>query len=218
VTPDEEEQVRRALASAGPVRMPEDVERRLRAVIEDLPDQPTAEPDQLAERRHRRWPQALVAAAVVAVVAVGVGVAVNASGSGSSSSTASGAADTAGLPKAGPQRSAAGAATAEVQPNGTANGTRVGAVPDLHRSSLHADVLRVTRSTAPTRHPAGLRAGAAPCDQLRTGPGDRVYPVRLDGAPATLVVRAPQHGTSEAQVFSCGDAHSPDARTSVPAG
>jgi hypothetical protein len=97
VTPEQEEQVRRALASLAasePVEpMPAEVARRLDGVLADLAADRTAGPaterpsaptparttgptgderrDELEERRSRRWPKVLVAAAAVAVVAGG---------------------------------------------------------------------------------------------------------------------------------------------------
>jgi hypothetical protein len=76
VTPEQEEQVRRALAAlaesepAGPV--PAELTERLDGVLADLvAGRQGGDADELARRRRRRWPRVLVAAAAVAVVAGG---------------------------------------------------------------------------------------------------------------------------------------------------
>lgn len=111
MTPEQEEQVRRALGSLpseGPV--PPEVARRLDARLADLvaerdagsagaavsPEDAGAERDDLAaRRRRRRWRTGLVAAASVAVLGVGLGTVVDdlSLGGGDSESTTAGAAD-----------------------------------------------------------------------------------------------------------------------------
>ena len=87
MTPEQEEQVRRLLASAPPeAGMPAEVADRLDATLAGLIAErgqvaatETADPapvpvDELEQRRRRRWPRLLVAAASVSVLAYGVGV------------------------------------------------------------------------------------------------------------------------------------------------
>jgi len=118
VTPEQEEQVRRALGSLppeGPV--PPEVARRLDARLAELvaerdaesveSAEPTGSPaapvgdgaerDELAARRRRRWRTGLVAAASVAVLGVGLGTVVDdlSLGGGDSASTTAGAGDSA---------------------------------------------------------------------------------------------------------------------------
>lgn len=80
MTPDQEEQVRRALASVPPAQpVPPEVAARLDARLADLvaeresasADRGTVEGGDTSRRR--RWPAVLVAAALVGVVGVGVG-------------------------------------------------------------------------------------------------------------------------------------------------
>lgn len=93
MTPEEEEQVRRALASAPPVQpMPSDVSARLEARLAELQaerdagaDPAETDADRSGEpaaltgptgdpaRRNRRWPTLLVAAALLLVVGAGLG-------------------------------------------------------------------------------------------------------------------------------------------------
>jgi hypothetical protein len=97
VTPEQEEQVRRALSAAaraeddlarrasaedpsqdtgGPATIPADVAARLDTVLEDLlVPRVEADPprDELAVRRGRRWPSVLVAAAALCVIALAGG-------------------------------------------------------------------------------------------------------------------------------------------------
>ncbi|MGN6576456.1 MAG: hypothetical protein ACTHKG_12275 [Nocardioides sp.] len=86
MTPEQEEQVRRTLASVpAEPGVPSDVAARLDATLARLvaergaagePDVAPSAPrvDELEQRRRRRWPRVLVAAASVAVLAYGAGV------------------------------------------------------------------------------------------------------------------------------------------------
>ncbi len=130
MTPEQEEQVRRALRAAAqaddPGRMPPEVANRLDEVLADLAG-PKGQPkehvgaaaDELAARRKRRWPNVVVAAAAVAViVAVGGAVATGGfgtlGGGGDSTSAEKAASSDAGgaapstTPSAGGQRGLAG--------------------------------------------------------------------------------------------------------------
>jgi hypothetical protein len=89
MTPEQEEQVRRALASLPAEPMPEEVAARLEARLGQLQAERAADGDPVEKpadrptsitgpsgdpaRRNRRWPTVLVAAALLAVVGVGVG-------------------------------------------------------------------------------------------------------------------------------------------------
>ena len=91
MTPEQEEQVRRALASAPPESaMPPEVAARLDAALAGLVAERSARPDHeqdtgpepaaavaLEERRRRRWPRVLVAAASVSLLAYGAGIALS---------------------------------------------------------------------------------------------------------------------------------------------
>lgn len=81
MTPEQEEQVRRALAATAAHEdssMPPEVAARLQGVLSELvaPRSGAAQPedsgrDELAARRRRRWPQVLAAAAAVSVIGLG---------------------------------------------------------------------------------------------------------------------------------------------------
>ena len=98
MTPEQEEQVRRALRATArgdePATMPPEVAARLDDVLAELTASRAEHPvhdDELARRRHRRWPNVLVAAASVVVIAL-----------------AGGAVATHGFGTAGPDRDTAG--------------------------------------------------------------------------------------------------------------
>jgi hypothetical protein len=231
MTPEHEEQVRRALAAVAEEdrdpRMPPDVAARLDDVLAELaaprrgapaaPDPAaTAHVHRLAARR--RHAHRLLVAAAVAVIALAGGAVVvrgiEGSGSGTSSSSRAGSAA-----EDGGGRSAS---TAE---------------PRLRSATLARDVRRVLGdpSAAPTRarlapEPSaggtggtggtggagGLEGGG--CALPATAPGSLVTRVRLDGRSAVLVV-APagtgaRTGTRVARVLSCADG-SLLARTAV---
>ena len=125
MTPEQEEQVRRALgavarAEDGPERqgIPHDVADRLDVVLHELVAGRSARgstlpaavgQDELAARRHRRWPNALVAAAAVAAIAAaggavatgGFGLGGHGDSSASRASSASGSASDEVTPKDG---------------------------------------------------------------------------------------------------------------------
>ena len=100
MTPEQEEQVRAALAAAGPdepTPMPPEVVARLQGILDELVEprvtaqaqaqagDPGPAAGTLARRRRRRWPDVLVAAAAVVVIA-GAGAAVVTRGFGIGSS------------------------------------------------------------------------------------------------------------------------------------
>lgn len=237
MTPEEQEAVRRALAATPPVGpMPPEVVARLEATITELaavrstpPTPPTpAEVADLEERRRRRWPKVLVAAASVAVLAYGVGAVLQDTGP---------QADTA-MTEAG-----AGAAEESLREGGTDDeGAAEGAVPQAVEPELHeapallaeGPVVRLREETLRrdvVRHLRQQRsspAAGAALDELDTrrggtcllpevGRGDTVLAARLDGRRATLVVRRAEAGSRVAQVYWCGDGRTLLAETEIPA-
>lgn len=250
MTPEEEEQVRRALASAPPAgAMPPEVAARLDATLADLvagrsAGAPAAKPAThgspvvaLEERRRRRWPRVLVAAASVSVLAYGAGIVLDGlqvSG-GSAESTAArdetfagGGADSADRgSEAAPEDAPTGLVTdsdgVEVQ-GSRAYGDKL-LVPGtvrLRTGTLDEDVRRLVRDAAvDARTPtAGEKRSLAgfldSCEQPEVGRGDRIAAVRLDGRSATLVLRKAVDGTRVAQIYACDDASTLLASTQVP--
>jgi hypothetical protein len=246
VTPDQqddEEQVRRVLgASAGPTPMPDEVKVRLDTVLADLVAERSAHNAagtgasvvSLSDRRRHRWPQALVAAAVISVVALGVGGVLKLTGNTSNGGSAASApaADSAQAGRAYPRE------LAPVQPSATrapdssaAKGAPFNAfdpaVGRLHTSSLGADVRRLVRLASvrgklfgyTPRSPAdgSLDSARASCELPTTRKGDQLYAVRLDGRRATLLLAAPGAGARVAQVYSCDEGSVPEATTTLPA-
>ncbi len=88
--------------------------------------------------------------------------------------------------------------------------------PRLRSGSLTQDVQRVADSSVPVPV-SGVQSGWRSCEQPRTASGDEWIPVRLDGEPAVLVLRAPAGGRRTADVFTCDDARTPAASTTVDA-
>ena len=187
---------------------------------------------QLASRRRRRWPRLLVAAAAVSVIGLGVGTVLDegqlsvqsdraTSGAAQGGAVQGGAAEGgsgASADKPGSPLDSAEKTAPETQREGgdslaLADGSRP---PRLRTGSLTQDVQRVADSSVPV--PAsGLRGGWRSCEQPRTASGDEWIPVRLDGEPAVLVLRAPAGGRRTADVFTCDDARTPAASATVDA-
>jgi hypothetical protein len=63
----------------------------------------------------------------------------------------------------------------------------------------------------------GAASSLAPCAVPTLAEGDEALPVRFDGEPATLVLRAPSGGTREAQVYTCDTGDALLAQGTVPA-
>jgi hypothetical protein len=163
VTPEQEEQVRRALAATaraeGDPALPPEVAARLDRVLNELEaprvaaaerqDGTAAPADELASRRRRRLPDLLVAAAAVSVIAVtGGAVATGGFGlGGSSSSTTAGSAS----------QGSDSPRTPAPQGLGTDTGPGAGADSRLPRTA--AGDGRVAGSTAAS--PGGEAAGPA---------------------------------------------------------
>jgi hypothetical protein len=221
MTPEQEEQVRAALAAAGPdepTPMPPEVVARLQGVLDEL-----AEPRLAAQaqdrhpaagtpaRRRRRWPDLLVAAAAVAVIA-GAGAAVVTRGFGAGSSPTG---DSAGSSSRAESTPGAAGGSAATGPSARALAGDGSVVPRLRTASLRADLRRLA-ADGRLRGPAGTR-GPGGCARPVLHVGERLVAVRLDGRLATLVTGPVTDGTREARVYSCGDVTTPVARASVPA-
>jgi hypothetical protein len=254
VTPEEQEAVRRALAATPPAGpMPPEVVARLEAMIADLAaeraaeaghegpgaartDGRTAPVDELEERRRRRWPRVLVAAASVAVLGYGVGAVVQSSGpeaETASSDAAGGAAYEDGDAESGPGRSTddgGAAAPQEAGPPGDREAPGLvarGPIVELRTATLRRDVVRhlelgrvaadaeVDKLAALDAKRYSRRDGTCLLPDLRAG--DVASAARLDGRRATLVVHHGRGGTRVAEVYWCGDGRTLLAQTEVPA-
>jgi len=244
VTPEQEEQVARALAETArhePVPpIPAEVAARLDDVLADLVTERTARDgtaagreqtaaeravasvDEVAARRRSRRPSWLTAAAAVALIAAaGAAVATDGFGTTSSSdsaSTSAGGSSTVESPPPDAARDGAGSEAAAPE----SSAVRAGA-PRLRTSSLAADVQRALAAdvtTVPGRPGSRRKAltgppTGTPCATPPTGPGERVLAVRLDGKPATLVLGVVRGDSRSARVYSCDDVASPMARATV---
>ena len=182
---------------------------------------------ELASRRRRRWPRLLVAAAAVSVIGLGVGTVLEEGQFSSQSERATSGAAQDGAAEGGsgasadkpgsPLDSAEKTAPETQRERGDsvtlADGSRP---PRLRTGSLTQDVQRVADSSVPV--PVnGVQGGWRSCEQPRTASGDEWIAVRLDGEPAVLVLRAPAGGRRTADVFTCDDARTPAASTTVDA-
>ena len=232
----EQQRVRRLLAATGdPTPMPEEVAHRLDDVLAGLVATPggsasgghagSSVPD-LAERRARRWPRVLVAAAAVSVVGLGVSnlledTSISGSGGEASSGDAGGAdVEAQGLrrsPGTTPEASRSPAdSQAEEKAPARDRGDRADTLPArsvLRSESLTADTQRV--ADFPVAATAGREKTLGRCAAPPAEPGDRLVDVRLDGEAATLVLRAAENGFRLAEVYACDNAASPVASTSV---
>lgn len=227
MTPEQEEQVRRALAALGregpdgSPAMPPEVAARMDDVLAGLAAS-RAEPDELAARRRRRWPHVLVAAAVAVIAVTGVtvllrGVTQPNGGEGSASSAAR-------APAAGSAPSARGSspgAGSSSPARSFAEGAL--AVPELHSATIDRDVRRVAEAPAAAvpRRPLHTRASGSPaaggCAVPDARPGDQPVAVRLDGRRAVLLLSPVQNGSRTARVYACADPGHPVTTTTVPA-
>jgi hypothetical protein len=244
VTPEQEEQVRRALAAAaaqeGSPTMPPEVVTRLDGVLDELaaPRRAARAPHEVADevtaRRRRRWPQVLVAAAAVSVVGL-AGAAVvtdqlTGSGSGSSSAGSASSTDDGGGAAAGQgaRGTEKGPVPSEVPEaaGGDGSSDRAGPPPELRTATLGRDVERVLAGrgafalrgrglSGPAQGQSSAEGNAATCAVPATRRGDRLLAVRLDGQAATLVVGPVRQGARVARVYACDRADAPAARTVV---
>jgi hypothetical protein len=91
----------------------------------------------------------------------------------------------------------------------------------VRSATLDEDLARIAAGSrarrALTSDTPGTPAALAPCAVPALADGDRAVPVRFDGDPATLVLRAPAGGTREAQVYACDTGDALLAQGSVPA-
>ncbi|HLN76150.1 MAG TPA: hypothetical protein VK204_03835 [Nocardioidaceae bacterium] len=235
----EQERVRRLLAAASPpseATMPDDVTARLDDVLASLgaeraagaPESEGAEssPDpvggapaepigvgavtgatELSSRRRPRWPRLLVAAAAVSVVGLGIGNLVG---------------DLSGVSGGGESASTADSAGEAVRPGSQAEKSLTGREPGapltrLHTASIRVDVQRVEDRSLAERVSDNPEGWSEACVHPATAPHDEWLRVRLDGAAAVLVLRAPEGGRRTADVFTCDDGTSPAVSTTVAA-
>lgn len=245
MTPEEQEAVRRALAATPPVGpMPPEVVARLEATITALAAsrgagvtdradgvESSAAVIDLEERRRRRWPRVLVAAASVAVLAYGVGAVVQDLGP-QSETAATDAAGGSAVDEGSAEQGSGGelgpavapeAAEPEEDRSGVLAGTVDAPVVELRRATLRRDVAdhlgdRTLANSATARdsgRPYSRRDGTCVLPEVNSG--DAIVPARLDGHRATLVVRPARAGSRVAEVYSCDDGRTLLARTVVPA-
>ena len=226
MTPEQEEQVRRALgavarAQDGPERqgIPHDVADRLDVVLHELVAGRSArgstlpaavEQDELAARRHRRWPNALVAAAAVAAIAAAGGaVATGGFGLGGQSDSSAGSASDAGVAPKDGERGLTGPSS------GSGGGKTARGIPSLSSETLRRDVERVVANGPKTylsprsdgrRMIAPRRADGIRCPRPTVPGGADVVDVLLDRVAATLVLGPVKDGTRVARVYSCVNA------------
>jgi hypothetical protein len=235
MTPEQEEQVRRALAATAraedevtPPAMPDAVAARLDGVLAELAqgrartaaDDPEREQDEVARHRARRRLNVLVAAAAVAVIVAAGGAVLKGGSGGSADSSTAGAGSGSAYDEAGPQKAAApSAGVPSATGSGSGSARSVAGLPALRSDSLAADVRRVVATSAAAR-PNALgdtqRVDGAPCRRPDVPRGADVVDVRLDGDPATLVVDRATGGSREARVYSCSDGTTPVASATVP--
>jgi hypothetical protein len=179
----------------------------------------------LASRRRRRWFQGLAAAAAVSVVGVGIGTVLGDTGSGSASLGSNAVtAESAG----GAAADSAGGADEGAAPGPEVAPRSQPARPDdsilltehplrLRTSSLTVDVQRIEDFSLAAPVAGTRRALGQACVQPRTGTGDEWLPVRLDGQPGVLVLRAPADGRRTAEVYTCDEPDDPAAEVTVDA-
>ena len=226
-----QDEVRRLLAeSSTPDPMPEDVVTRLDSVLAGLVSERAAAPTgdegpagatveplvATLPTRRRRWPQLLAAAAAASVLGLGIGNLLQSDGFMAAEEDAAGSASQETAADSARDQASEGSAD---QPNalsdpepdppgegeafpGTAK-TR-GDVLRLRTRSLDLDLQRVQDFSLAA--PTGPRWEAA-CARPRTAAGDEWLPVRLDDEAGVLLLRQPDGGRRQAEVYTCG---SPD--------
>ncbi len=228
LTPEEEAELSGLLAElGGPVETPPEVVARLDDVLAGLVADRTsasagqdADPQPVsldAERRRRRWPKALLAAAAVVAGGYGVGAALTGTTmSGDADSAVSADEAAGGSSDAGSGGDSDGRAM-ESQRDGAdlaeapANASALRQwAPRLRPDRLAEDVVRVLEDrseelagdTATVLRRTLLDASAA-CLPSRLGPDDTWFLVRYDGRRAALVTEPPAGGTVDATVVGC---------------
>jgi hypothetical protein len=202
---DEHADIRALLGELGraPAPLPEQVATRLDAVLEGLVDERGAR--RVVPLRRRRAPRLLAAATVLAVVGgVGVSLAQMAGhqGGGAASSTAGASA------QSGPFLTVPQLSTRHFR----RDAARVVATEQPHAAARRPSA---ERSAAATGSSPGPSTGAAPmspnnpagvlpaCATPTTTPGDRLLAARVDGRPATLVLRSLSGGRARVTAYSC---------------
>ena len=235
MTPEQEEQVRRALAAAAEAEtgeesesVPPDVAARLDHVLAELVQGRSqsartapVQPDEVAARRRRKWPNVLVAAAAVAVIAAAGGTVVTrglgGSGSAGSASTASDSGGAAAQDRLLPESGASPSGSA-LSGGNELTGPRP--VLRLRTTTLDADVRRAVAALgSPAKTAEGSDGGSAratACARPDVPRGADVVDVRLDGKRATLVLDPPADGARVARIYSCDDPSTPVATRTVP--
>jgi hypothetical protein len=234
---DEAEQgeVSRLLAAvSGPPSaepMPPEVATRLDDVLAGLVAErtpTTAGVTDLSQRRRRRWPALLAAAAAVSVVGLGVGNVLDLGGGADMEAVT---AEDGSAPETLESADGAGSAgsAADEAPEDTADRRAVeesapldgkvaalAEMPRLRRDSLTIDVQRLEDFDldGDSQRQRALRRA---CVQPDLAEGDEWLSVRLDGDPAVLVLRAPDGGRRTAEVFGCDEGDTPVAQTTVEA-
>lgn len=224
-----QERVARLLAATGSSApaLPEDVAGRLDETLARLLAERRETPVDdgvvdLGERRRRRWPGLLVAAATVSVVGLGVGTTLDSGFEGDSASTDAGSVVDEGAAggEAEPE-----AAVSELEGSGTESRAQAGQAPS---PEALADAARPPRLSTTSLVPDAQRiedfslAAPAPtprldrrCVDTGTSSGDTWLRIRLDGEPAVLVLRAPEGGRRTAEVFTCDDPATPTASARI---
>lgn len=242
-----QEQVARLLAAAaGPSApsMPEDVASRLDDVLAGLVrerrtdpahevpqdrDDPVGPDDAtgvtpLASRRPPRGARLLLAAAAVSVLVLGAGVGIGeltgGGGDAATSGAAGGAAQSQTAPGAGSRAQEHGPASSadeKTVPLTGGQGPALSRPPRVRSGSLRADLQRIEDARLAVPAGAVPRLWRKACVRPATAAGDAWLRVRLDGRPAVLVLRAPDHGRRTAEVFACGAAEKPVVSSTVEA-
>jgi hypothetical protein len=220
------EEVRRLLAAAGsqPPPIPRQVADRLDEVLDRLVTDRTRHvtlPSDLDDHlggpvlptevvggmepatRRRHWPQVLAAAAAVSVLGLGVTTLLDQDSGGDSAMSTDAAGSAAEL--------AEGDETVDqLTPRLSSPALRVQTASQL------TDVQRI-EDLALARPADGDHGLGRACVSPRISAGDEWTRIRLDGAPAVLVLRAPVDGQRTADVFSCNDEREPVLSTTVTA-
>jgi len=251
LSPEDDDTVRRLLAAAAPpMTMPDDVVGRLDAVLAGLqaeretagvtaetvvPERPDVSElgQRRAQRRARRWPKILVAAAAVGVVGVGLGnILTDTSGDSMSARTtadsqAEAGADVGGLEDAPQPESGRDLILPDGQATKSARDPRssaalVGAavptavLPRVRPEAAKEDAQRIydlsQRRAAPfntARDGVAMDSDGAVCDLPPIKHGERLVAVRLGAERATLLFRGEEDGSRQAEVYSCADGDSP---------
>jgi hypothetical protein len=234
-----QDRVRRLLAElADPGPLPADVaarlDDRLAALVaerEAALDAPAAEVADLsaARARRRRLRTGLVAAASVAVLAIGIGTVADdllPSGGESQSTTAADAGGDSMLREAAPDAPGPAEGSPETYQQDDQDGEAGSAATEVRRSevrsaTLDEDLARIAGRPSLQRglveDARGSASALAPCAVPTLAEGDAAVPVRLDGDPATLVLRAATGGTREAQIYACDNGDALLAQGTVPA-